>query len=151
MGQVSVRKGIPYLLEAFAALRHPRKRLRVVGHVPPNMGKVLARHMFELCARHGHVDYAIYEGEIIQWVERFAKLPMGELEMTVAIGKYLDIFRRHRMLLDGRYTLLYISMMVAEGSGKKLDPELDLIQAARPFLEEALRSSMATKTAAVGV
>jgi len=30
-GNVSLRKGIPYLLEAFARLRHPRKRLTVVG------------------------------------------------------------------------------------------------------------------------
>ena len=30
-GQVSLRKGIPYLLHAFAALKHPAKRLTVVG------------------------------------------------------------------------------------------------------------------------
>lgn len=30
-GQVSLRKGIPYLLEAFARLRHPHKRLTLVG------------------------------------------------------------------------------------------------------------------------
>jgi len=112
------------------------------------MGKELARHMFELCAHHGRVDYAAYEGEIMQWVERFTNRPLGEIEMTVAIGKYLDIFRRHRMLLDGRYTVLYISMMVAEGLGKKLDPDLDLIQAAKPFLEEALRPLVAMQTAA---
>ncbi len=32
-GQVALRKGIPYLLEAFARLRHPRKRLTIVGSV----------------------------------------------------------------------------------------------------------------------
>jgi glycosyltransferase involved in cell wall biosynthesis len=31
VGQISFRKGIPYLLEAFAKLRHPRKRLRLIG------------------------------------------------------------------------------------------------------------------------
>ncbi len=30
-GQVSLRKGIPYLLEAFAKVRHPHKRLRIMG------------------------------------------------------------------------------------------------------------------------
>ncbi len=30
-GTVSLRKGIPYLLEAFRMLRHPRKRLRLAG------------------------------------------------------------------------------------------------------------------------
>jgi len=33
IGNVSFRKGIPYLLEAFRRMRHPRKRLRIVGSV----------------------------------------------------------------------------------------------------------------------
>ncbi|QNI33959.1 glycosyltransferase family 4 protein [Alloacidobacterium dinghuense] len=33
-GTVSFRKGIPYLLEGFRRLKHPRKRLRIVGFVP---------------------------------------------------------------------------------------------------------------------
>ena len=41
VGQVGLRKGIPYLLQAFAGLRHPRKRLRVVGPVQPHIREVL--------------------------------------------------------------------------------------------------------------
>ena len=96
--------------------------------------------MFELCQRHGEVDYSAYECEVEHWVEQFADQPLGEIEMTVAIGKFLDIFRRYRMRLDGRYTVVYVSMMVVEGLGKKLDPELDITAAAKPFLESALKS-----------
>ncbi len=43
-GQVSLRKGIPYLLEAFAKLRHPNKHLTVVGsmqdHLRPLLGSL---------------------------------------------------------------------------------------------------------------
>jgi alpha-maltose-1-phosphate synthase len=35
IGGVSLRKGIPYLLQAFARLRHPHKRLRIIGSVDP--------------------------------------------------------------------------------------------------------------------
>ncbi len=42
-GQVNLRKGIPYLLEAFARVRHPRKRLRLLGPVLSYMKPVLAR------------------------------------------------------------------------------------------------------------
>ncbi len=34
VGGISLRKGIPYLLHAFARLQHPRKRLRIIGAVP---------------------------------------------------------------------------------------------------------------------
>jgi alpha-maltose-1-phosphate synthase len=41
VGTVTLRKGIPYLLEAFARLKHPKKRLRVVGPVESWMRPVL--------------------------------------------------------------------------------------------------------------
>ena len=40
-GHVSLRKGIPYLLQAFSALRHPHKRLTLVGAVQPEMRHLL--------------------------------------------------------------------------------------------------------------
>jgi glycosyltransferase involved in cell wall biosynthesis len=42
VGQVGLRKGVPYLLDAFAQLKHPRKRLRIVGSMRPEMKQVLA-------------------------------------------------------------------------------------------------------------
>ncbi len=40
-GQVSLRKGIPYLLEAFASLKHPRKHLTVVGSIQDDIRNLL--------------------------------------------------------------------------------------------------------------
>lgn len=42
-GQIGLRKGVPYLLEAFARLRHPRKRLRMVGAVQAEIRPLLAQ------------------------------------------------------------------------------------------------------------
>jgi alpha-maltose-1-phosphate synthase len=42
-GQISLRKGIPYLLEAFARLRHPRKHLTLARAVPNDFRDVLAK------------------------------------------------------------------------------------------------------------
>lgn len=43
VGGVGLRKGVPYLLEAFAKVQHPQKRLRVVGALSREMGAVLGR------------------------------------------------------------------------------------------------------------
>jgi starch synthase len=43
VGGVGLRKGVPYLLEAFARVQHPRKRLRVIGSLGAEMRDVLAR------------------------------------------------------------------------------------------------------------
>jgi len=42
-GTVSLRKGVPYLLEAFRLLNHPKKRLRLAGPVLPEMKVLLGR------------------------------------------------------------------------------------------------------------
>jgi len=42
-GTVSLRKGFPYLIEAFQRLRHPRKRLRLAGPVEASAEAVLKR------------------------------------------------------------------------------------------------------------
>jgi glycosyltransferase involved in cell wall biosynthesis len=40
-GQVSLRKGVPYLLQAFARLKHPKKRLTIVGGMQDNIRALL--------------------------------------------------------------------------------------------------------------
>jgi glycosyltransferase involved in cell wall biosynthesis len=42
-GQISLRKGIPYLLEAFARVRHPDKRLTMVGDVQSDLKAILPK------------------------------------------------------------------------------------------------------------
>ncbi|MHB8303049.1 MAG: glycosyltransferase [Acidobacteriaceae bacterium] len=42
-GQVALRKGVPYLLQAFEGLQHPRKRLRIVGAVQSEIRPLLSR------------------------------------------------------------------------------------------------------------
>ena len=42
-GGVSLRKGIPYLLEAFARLKHPRKHLAVAGTISADVRPLLSR------------------------------------------------------------------------------------------------------------
>lgn len=46
-GQVSFRKGIPYLLEAFAQFRHPKKTLTIVGGMLPEIKRYLQRNSLE--------------------------------------------------------------------------------------------------------
>jgi glycosyltransferase involved in cell wall biosynthesis len=41
-GQVGLRKGIPYLLQAFARLNHPNKRLTIVGAIQDDLRTLLA-------------------------------------------------------------------------------------------------------------
>ena len=43
VGSVGLRKGVPYLLEAFDRLRHPAKRLRIVGGIHEDIKQLLRK------------------------------------------------------------------------------------------------------------
>jgi glycosyltransferase involved in cell wall biosynthesis len=43
VGHVSLRKGLPYLLEAFSRLKHPHKRLQIVGNIDRALSPILAK------------------------------------------------------------------------------------------------------------
>jgi glycosyltransferase involved in cell wall biosynthesis len=43
VGGVNLRKGIPYLLQAFAEVRHPKKRLTIIGSPGPEIAGVVAK------------------------------------------------------------------------------------------------------------
>jgi glycosyltransferase involved in cell wall biosynthesis len=53
---VGLRKGIPYLLQAFAQLRHPNKRLRIVGGLSGEIRDVLPRLPKDNVEFVGHVQ-----------------------------------------------------------------------------------------------
>lgn len=122
----------------------PKDRLmfaQTMYYMANGMGRELARHMYELCQRLGPIDYAAYEAEMVEYLRRYINRPLGEIEMASAIASFFDIFRRYRMRMDGRFTVLNISFVVVEGLGKKLDPTLDITAQARPFLEAAVRGA----------
>ncbi len=80
-GQVSLRKGIPYLLEAFARLRHPRKRLTVVGGVQDHLKAVLAKLPTE------HVVFvgAVPQVELIEHMSRSHVMMLPSVEEGLAL------------------------------------------------------------------
>lgn len=60
-GTVSIRKGVPYLLDAFARFKHPLKRLRLAGPVEPQMQSLFSRfdmRSVEVLGRQPQADLA---------------------------------------------------------------------------------------------
>jgi glycosyltransferase involved in cell wall biosynthesis len=80
-GQVSLRKGVPYLLEAFARLGHPRKRLTVVGSVQNEMRELLRRLPVEDVVFTGSVAQA----ELARTMSRSHVLVLPSIEEGLAL------------------------------------------------------------------
>ena len=86
-------------------------------------------------------DYAAYEREIVAFVDNVRARGLGNLQVTLEIGRIFDILRRHRIQARSHMTMVNLALMTAEGLGKRLAPELSLTDAALPYLAEALAAA----------
>lgn len=88
-------------------------------------------------------DYAAYERDIVDFFRVLYDKKLGEVEVSAVIGGAMDILRRHRVQIEPMFTVVNIALLVAEGVGKQLDPTLDLVALAIPYLGQALATAPA--------
>ena len=101
-------------------------------------GKAAARLFYVYAPTVGTKDYAQYEREVTEYFDTFYGKPLGELEASEVVTGIMNILRRHKVQIDPSFTVVHIAMLVAEGLGKQLDPDIDLIEFATPMLLEVV-------------
>ncbi len=101
-------------------------------------GATVARLFHENAPYRATPDYAAYEREIVELVDDVRKRGLGNLQVTLEIGRIFDVLRRHRIQARSHMTMVNLALMTAEGLGKRLAPELSLTDEALPHLAEAL-------------
>ncbi|MFT5434495.1 MAG: ubiquinone biosynthesis protein [Myxococcota bacterium] len=101
-------------------------------------GKAVARFMYEGSARKVVKDYERYESDVVKLVDMTRQKSFMELELSLFIGSVFEILRKHRLRADAAFTTINIAMLVVEGLGKKLDPDLDLFVHIQPFLMQVV-------------
>ncbi len=53
----------------------------------------------------------------------------------------MNVLRRHKVQIEPAFTVVNVALLVAEGLGKQLDPEIDLVNLAVPYLVQASLSA----------
>lgn len=73
-------------------------------------------------------------------VEQFSGVPLADLALTGLITDILVLVRRHQLRLPTDLALLFKMLLMAEGLGRRLDPEFQLSTVVAPYAERlALR------------
>ena len=130
--------------------------LGMVAEIPPELQRPWAETFLALAMQdakelarlfYGHApvvftaDYAAFECDV---QTHFAKLygkKLGEVEVSEAVGGIMNILRKHHVQVEPVFTVVHVALLVAEGLGKQLDPTLDVVQQAVPYLQRALLES----------
>jgi ubiquinone biosynthesis protein len=102
-------------------------------------GRTAAKLFYSYSPSVATPDYASYERDVIVYFEKLAGLKLGDVEVSQVVGGMMNILRKHRIQVEPTFTVVHIGLLVAEGLGKQLDPDIDLVQMALPFLGEAVK------------
>ena len=81
VGQVAFRKGLPDLIEAFRLFKHPKKHLRIVGGMRPEMARYLKDHRVS-----DHVEFLghIHQPELKHIMSRSHVMVLPSIEEGLA-------------------------------------------------------------------
>ncbi len=86
-------------------------------------------------------DYDAYERDVSGYLERLYGARLAEVEISVVVSGMMNVLRRHRVQIDPVFTVVNVALLVAEGLGKQLDPDVDLVLLAVPYLLQAQLSA----------
>lgn len=104
-------------------------------------GALAARLFYTYAPSVGRVDYAAFEADVLAHFASFHGKALHEIEASHVLAGMMNILRRHRVQIDPVFTVVNLAMLVAEGLGKQLDPDLDLIAEATPHLMKAIATA----------
>lgn len=97
-------------------------------------GRWAARLFYEHAPNVGTRDYAEYERDVEAFLSRHWDRRLGDVEVSEVVGGMMNVLRRHRVQVDPVFTTVQVAVLVAEGLGKQLDPSIDLVTLAVPYL-----------------
>ncbi|KCV73438.1 hypothetical protein H696_00975 [Fonticula alba] len=73
---------------------------------------------------------------VIDFVQRNS-FKLGNVHVSEVLSHVLDLVRVHRVMIDTSFTSLIMGIIILEGLGRQLYPNLDLLDVARPWLARA--------------
>ena len=97
-----------------------------------------AEKIARLVARLGLIDERVdrvrLRRDIAALLERYAALPIGEVDVAALIGSLFEVLQRHRVRVPPELLLMGKALATVDGMARDLDPTLDPIEAVRPYV-----------------
>ncbi|MBC7222710.1 MAG: AarF/ABC1/UbiB kinase family protein [Anaerolineae bacterium] len=85
------------------------------------------------------VDRAWLRRDLARILDRFYGVPLSEMRVQPVMESVLPVAFRHRLRLPSNLWLLGKSLVMMEGLGQRLYPDMDVFAVARPYVQESLR------------
>ena len=92
--------------------------------------------LLQMTIQQGEFDRDALSLDISDFIRRYVHLSIGELEIGKIHWELLRLFSRHHMFLKPSLYLMLKSLGTAEGVGLMLDPQIEMLSLAKPFIRK---------------
>lgn len=99
----------------------------------------MIKAIFQMGLVPDEVDLSLLRKDVDELREKYLGIPLSRIHLGEAVNELFAVAFRHRILIPADLTLLAKALLTLEGIVAKLDPELSILDIARPFGTKLLR------------
>ena len=88
------------------------------------------------------VDVVALKTDLRDFVDQYYGAPLYQLKLDRLIREMLNLFSRHRIRLTRELYLMGKALMEVEGIARNLDPKVDMMSLAEPYIRSATKTRM---------
>jgi ubiquinone biosynthesis protein len=85
------------------------------------------------------VDMRAYRAEVATLSDKYLNKPLGELDVAAMIGDLVRTATKYGIEIPADFMLVGKAFMTLDGIGKEIDPNLQILEEARPYFFDLLR------------
>lgn len=85
--------------------------------------------------------------DMIRFIDRFVDRPLADMSARETGEELFALVQRHRLLMPAQLALLLKAIVMMEGIGVQIDPNLDVFALARPYAVETMRDKISPEAA----
>ncbi|PID71416.1 MAG: ABC transporter [Desulfobulbus propionicus] len=92
--------------------------------------------LLHVTIQHGELELAALTGDLGDLMDMYLYKPLGELEAAKILQDILHLVSRHKLAIKPSLYMMMKALATVEGVGLMLDPNLQLIELAKPFMRK---------------
>lgn len=99
----------------------------------------MVEHLLEMGITPTEIDKQGLKDDVELLMEKYYRATLSEISLADAIRELFQIAHKHQIELSPDYTILGKTLLTLEGTIAQLDPDLSIVEVAKPFGQRLLR------------
>jgi len=108
-------------------------------------GKQMTRALLRLSQLESTETIENLEADVEDFVEQHLYRPLKDIRIGSLFTQLIQLLIRHNLKLPPVFYLLSKALITAEGNGRRLSPEFDIIKRMEPFVRELMRERLSIR------